>query len=60
MYFHEHQYFVFRYRLDPVSIKVMLPKNTLDATYECKAKFQREVNLISRIKHQNIVKVLRI
>nr|XP_004509294.1 serine/threonine-protein kinase STY13-like [Cicer arietinum] len=46
------------YRLDPVSIKVMLPKNTLDATYECKAKFQREVNLISRIKHQNIVKFI--
>lgn len=29
----------------------------MDATPECKAKFQREVKLISRMEHKNIVKV---
>ncbi|KAK7250859.1 hypothetical protein RIF29_33587 [Crotalaria pallida] len=46
------------YELRPVSIKVRLPLKTMDATPECKAKFQREVNLLSRIEHKNIVKFI--
>ncbi|XP_061342315.1 serine/threonine/tyrosine-protein kinase HT1-like [Gastrolobium bilobum] len=46
------------YEDHPVAIKVILPERTRDATPECKAKFQREVNLISRIKHKNIVKFI--
>ncbi|KAL9327034.1 hypothetical protein ACSQ67_007679 [Phaseolus vulgaris] len=46
------------YEFNPVSIKVVLPMQTSNASSACKAKFQREVNLISRIKHQNIVKFI--
>ncbi|TKY55799.1 Serine/threonine-protein kinase HT1 [Spatholobus suberectus] len=46
------------YEFSPVSVKVMLPMQTSDATSECKAKFQREVNLMSRIKHKNIIKFI--
>ncbi|XP_020202058.1 serine/threonine/tyrosine-protein kinase HT1 [Cajanus cajan] len=46
------------YELNPVSIKVLLPMRTSDATSECKARFQREVNLLSKIKHKNIIKFI--
>ncbi|XP_047182198.1 serine/threonine/tyrosine-protein kinase HT1-like [Vigna umbellata] len=47
-----------RYELNPVSIKVMLPMQTSNVPSSCKAKFQREVNLISKIKHKNIIKFI--
>lgn len=47
----------FRYEDRLVAIKVLVPKRTKDATPECKAKFQREVNLLSRIQHSNVIKV---
>ncbi|RDX87751.1 Serine/threonine-protein kinase HT1, partial [Mucuna pruriens] len=46
------------YEYNPVSVKVILPMQISDATSECKARFQREVNLISRIKHKNIIKFI--
>ncbi|XP_047156394.1 serine/threonine/tyrosine-protein kinase HT1-like [Vigna umbellata] len=46
------------YELNPVSIKVMLPMQTSNVPSSCKAKFQREVNLISKIKHKNIIKFI--
>ncbi|XP_045809818.1 serine/threonine/tyrosine-protein kinase HT1-like [Trifolium pratense] len=41
----------------PVAIKkVLLPETTDEATLECKANFQREVNLLSKIEHKNVIK----
>ncbi|RHN54165.1 putative dual-specificity kinase TKL-Pl-4 family [Medicago truncatula] len=43
----------------PVAIKVILPEKTNDATpEECKASFQKEVNLLSRIQHENVIKFI--
>ncbi|KAJ1415287.1 Serine-threonine/tyrosine-protein kinase, catalytic domain [Sesbania bispinosa] len=46
------------YGCRPVAIKIILPERTVNATPECKAKFQREVNLISKMQHENIVKFI--
>jgi serine/threonine protein kinase len=47
----------FRYEDRPVAIKVLIPERTKEATPECKEKFQREVNLLSKIEHNNVIKV---
>ncbi|OIV94778.1 hypothetical protein TanjilG_12991 [Lupinus angustifolius] len=47
-----------RYEFHPVAIKAILPGRTKDASPDCKARFQREVNLLSKVKHKNIVKFL--
>ncbi|WJX60917.1 hypothetical protein P8452_46070 [Trifolium repens] len=42
----------------PVAIKVLIPERTKEATPECKEKFQREVNLLSKIEHNNVIKFI--
>jgi serine/threonine protein kinase len=48
----------FRYKSKVVAVKVIQPSRTSDVSPECKEKFQREVTLLSRVKHENIVKVI--
>jgi serine/threonine protein kinase len=47
----------FRYESMLVAVKVIQPNRTSDVSFECKENFQREVTLLSRMKHENIVKV---
>ncbi|WJX55525.1 hypothetical protein P8452_41290 [Trifolium repens] len=42
----------------PVAVKVLIPERTKEATPECKEKFQREVNLLSKIEHNNVIKFI--
>ncbi|EOA13463.1 hypothetical protein CARUB_v10026506mg [Capsella rubella] len=44
--------------LIPVSVKIFQPKRTSSVSFELKKKFQREVLLLSRIKHENIVQFI--
>lgn len=46
-----------RYEARPVAVKVILPYRTCEASPECKEKFQREVMLLSKIRHENVVEV---
>ncbi|KAE9606722.1 putative dual-specificity kinase TKL-Pl-4 family [Lupinus albus] len=48
----------YRYEWHAVAIKTILPGRTKDASPDCKARFQREVNLLSKVKHKNIVKFI--
>ncbi|KAL1196572.1 Serine/threonine-protein kinase STY17 [Cardamine amara subsp. amara] len=42
-------------RAIPVSVKIFQPKRTSGVSIEQKKKFQREVFLLSKIKHENVV-----
>lgn len=41
----------------PVAIKIIQPDMSANVSPERKVKFQREVTLLSKVKHDNIVKV---
>ena len=45
------------YKSKPVAVKIIQPSNASAVTREHKEKFQREVLLLSRMDHENIVKV---
>lgn len=47
----------FRYGSRPVAVKVILPDEASEVSAERKEKFQREVTMLSKMKHPNIVKV---
>jgi serine/threonine protein kinase len=47
----------FRYEDHPVAIKIFIPARTEDAPLEYEAKFLREIKLLSKIEHSNIIKV---
>lgn len=49
--------FEFRFESKAVAIKVIQPNRTSDVSLEHKEEFQREVTLLSRVQHENIVKV---
>ena len=44
-------------KVNPVSVKIFQPERASSVTIEQKKKFQREVMLLSRIQHENIVQV---
>ncbi|ESR38967.1 protein kinase domain-containing protein [Citrus sinensis] len=44
------------YGCEPVAVKVIQPCNALAVSREHKEKFQREVALLSKMKHENILK----
>ncbi|GAY42752.1 hypothetical protein CUMW_069300 [Citrus unshiu] len=44
------------YGCEPVAVKVIQPCNALAVSREHKEKFQREVTLLSKMKHENILK----
>ncbi|KAL5557246.1 hypothetical protein UlMin_039482 [Ulmus minor] len=46
------------YKSQPVAVKVLEPARALEASAECKLKFQREVIMLSKVKHDNIVKFI--
>ncbi|KAL5099399.1 hypothetical protein RYX36_003726 [Vicia faba] len=46
------------YEDHPVAIKVIHPETTKDAPSESKLKFEREVKLLSKIQHTNVVKFI--
>ena len=49
---------IYRFReVNPVSVRIFQPERASSVTIEQKKKFQREVMLLSRIKHENIVQV---
>lgn len=48
---------VSRYNSKPVAVKIIQPDETGLISPERKEKFQREVTLLSKAKHDNIVKV---
>ncbi|KAI4327564.1 hypothetical protein L6164_020009 [Bauhinia variegata] len=43
------------YESNPVAIKIMSPHKASEATTEIKERFQREINTLSKTKHENIV-----
>ncbi|ESQ31150.1 hypothetical protein EUTSA_v10004342mg [Eutrema salsugineum] len=45
-------------KVNPVSVKIFQPKRTSTVGIEQKKKFQREVLLLSKIKHENIVQFI--
>ncbi|KAK2354384.1 Protein kinase superfamily protein [Trifolium repens] len=48
----------FRYEDHPVAIKIFIPARTEDAPLEYEAKFLREIKLLSKIEHSNIIKLI--
>ncbi|XP_059457911.1 serine/threonine-protein kinase STY13-like [Corylus avellana] len=46
------------YKSKVVAVKVIQPSRTSDVSPESKEKFQREVTLLSRVKHENVVKFI--
>ncbi|XWS33731.1 hypothetical protein CRYUN_Cryun22dG0108700 [Craigia yunnanensis] len=46
------------YKSKPVAVKIIQPSNTSAVTREQKEKFQREVLLLSRMDHENVVKFI--
>ncbi|KAL2498446.1 Protein kinase superfamily protein [Abeliophyllum distichum] len=46
------------YKSTPVAIKVIQPDSTSTATPECQEKFNREVLMLSKVNHDNIVKFI--
>lgn len=48
----------FRYKSKPVAVKILQPARTSEVSADRKEKFQREVTLLSKVKHANIVNVL--
>nr|CAN83950.1 hypothetical protein VITISV_043906 [Vitis vinifera] len=47
-----------RYKSMPVAIKMIQPNKTSAVSPDRKEKFQREVTILSRVKHENIVKFI--
>ncbi|CAN6855063.1 unnamed protein product [Brassica oleracea] len=45
-------------KVNPVSVKIFQPERASSVTIEQKKKFQREVMLLSRIQHENIVQFI--
>ncbi|KAJ4878701.1 Protein kinase superfamily protein [Raphanus sativus] len=45
-------------KVNPVSVKIFQPERASSVTIEQKKKFQREVLLLSKIKHENIVQFI--
>ncbi|KAL0856635.1 hypothetical protein Bca101_061788 [Brassica carinata] len=45
-------------KVNPVSVKIFQPERASTVTIEQKKKFQREVMLLSKIKHENIVQFI--
>ncbi|KAF8101454.1 hypothetical protein N665_0205s0047 [Sinapis alba] len=45
-------------KVNPVSVKIFQPERASSVTIEQKRKFQREVMLLSKIKHENIVQFI--
>ncbi|XP_010465026.1 PREDICTED: serine/threonine-protein kinase HT1-like [Camelina sativa] len=45
-------------RIFPVSVKIFQPKRTSAVSFELKKKFEREVLLLSRVRHENIVQFI--
>ncbi|KAL5819409.1 hypothetical protein ACOSQ4_023251 [Xanthoceras sorbifolium] len=46
------------YKDNPVAVKIVQPSKTSAVSREHKAKFQREVNLLARMKHENILRLV--
>ncbi|XP_022740903.1 serine/threonine-protein kinase HT1-like [Durio zibethinus] len=46
------------YKSKPVAVKIIQPSNPSAVTREHKEKFQREVLLLSRMDHENVVKLI--
>ncbi|KAF3439047.1 hypothetical protein FNV43_RR17322 [Rhamnella rubrinervis] len=46
------------YNSEPVAVKIIQPTRTSAVSAECKERFQREVTLQSKVKHENIVKLI--
>ena len=46
-----------RYKSMPVAIKMIQPNKASAVSPDRREKFQREVTILSRVKHENIVKV---
>ncbi|XP_057971289.1 serine/threonine/tyrosine-protein kinase HT1-like [Malania oleifera] len=46
------------YESKPVAIKIIQPDKTATVSPESQAKFQREVTMLSRVEHENIVKFI--
>ncbi|KAK6237510.1 hypothetical protein QUC31_002979 [Theobroma cacao] len=46
------------YKLKPVAVKIIQPSNTSAVTRDHKERFQREVLLLSRMNHENVVKFI--
>lgn len=50
---------IYRFReVNPVSMRIFQPERASAVSIEQKRKFQREVLLLSKIQHENIVQVL--
>lgn len=47
------------YKSKPVAVKMIQPSNPSAVIREHKEKFQREVLLLSRMDHENVVKVFK-
>ncbi|CAH8348139.1 unnamed protein product [Eruca vesicaria subsp. sativa] len=45
-------------KVNPVSVKIFQPERASSVTIEQKKKFQREVMLLSKIRHENIVQAM--
>ncbi|KAJ8558375.1 hypothetical protein K7X08_005141 [Anisodus acutangulus] len=52
------QILYFRYKSQPVAIKVIQPESASNVSPGRKEKFEREITLLSRVKHDNIVKFI--
>lgn len=46
-----------RYKSQPVAIKVIQPEKAVNVSPPRKGKFEREVMLLARMQHENVVKV---
>ncbi|KAM1174598.1 hypothetical protein FF1_027152 [Malus domestica] len=44
------------YQSKPVAVKIIRPPKTTEVSLDCQEKFQREVSLLAKVKHENIVK----
>lgn len=49
---------LYRYDCQPVAVKIIQPSRTSAISLEKKERFQREVMLLSRMNHENVIQVI--
>lgn len=49
---------LYRYDCQPVAVKIIQPIRTSSISPEKKERFQREVMLLSRVNHENVIQVI--